>query len=151
MSAVLTTFPWATDFLVKDIHTIITDRLFSVSIILIWKHSDIHFMKAYMDSIVQLESNVETSQDGDPEAARLRVALCRVLPGSSQFPAQTSLKRHQAIRLCEVMCAYRLIDVLYQLQGQDPLDFQRPMYSKQRISDYLPTQVRLHPKMRTWL
>ena len=30
MSAVLTTFPWATDFIVKDIQTIFNDRLYSV-------------------------------------------------------------------------------------------------------------------------
>jgi len=55
---------------------------------------------------------VESSPD-DPDAASLQWALAKVTPGS---PA---LRRLLPYRLCEVICAYKLIDILYDLQEQD--------------------------------
>jgi hypothetical protein len=94
-----------------------------------------------VDSILQLETNVDALQGEDIEASRLQVALYRVTPGSTQFPASQILKRTQTIRLCEMVCAYRFIDVLYNLQAPETSTFEHPIYPKRRLTDYLPTQV----------
>jgi hypothetical protein len=104
--------------------------------------SDAHFFKAYIDSIVQLETNVDSLQSHDTEAGRLQVALYRVAPDSSQFPPPMALKREHSVRLCEMLCAYRFVDILYNLQEQDAPTFERPLYPKFCLSAYLPTQVR---------
>ena len=92
--------------------------------------------------MAQLESDVDSSED-DTDASGLRWALARVPPGSSSLPGPPNLKRPLPHRLCEVICAYKLIDVLYDLQQQDaPPSFENPSYTKQRISRFLPTQVK---------
>ena len=43
----------------------------------------------------------------------------------------------------EIICTYKLIDVLYDLQeNQSPLLFKNPLYIKQCLSTFLPTQVK---------
>lgn len=125
----------------------ITDEQFSVGLcdIPVWPTAfliALLFPKEYIDSIIRLEENVYSSRSEDLEANRFTSALCRVPAGSIAFPDSTDIKRGQAIKLCETLCAYRLIDVLYLLQEEDATAFERPMYPKWRVSDYLPNQVR---------
>ena len=94
-----------------------------------------------MKSIAQLEDGVDSSVD-DADASRLRWALASVVPGSSSLPGPPILKRPLPHRLCEIVCAYRLIDILYDLQEQDTLSFENPSYPKQRLSKFLSTQVK---------
>ena len=100
------------------------------------------FFKTYIESIVRMETNVNSFQSHDTEAGRLQVALYRVAPDSSQFPPPMALKRGHSVLLCEMLCAYRFIDILYNLQEQDAPTFKRPLYRKSCLSTYLPKQVR---------
>ena len=97
--------------------------------------------KTYIYSLVQLETNVESLQSDDPEAGHLQVALYRVAPCCDKFPPPMNLKQAHSIRLCKMICAYRFIDVLYNLQEQDEPSFERPVYSKFCLSPYLLSQV----------
>ena len=95
-----------------------------------------------MQSIAQLESDIDSSED-DMDTSHLRWASARVPPGSSSLPGPPILKRPLPYRLCEVICAYKLIDILYDSQQQDALpSFENPLYTKQRISRFLLTQVK---------
>jgi hypothetical protein len=102
--------------------------------------SDAHFFKTYIDSIVQLETNVDSLQSHNTEAGRLQVALYRVAPDSSQFPPPMALKQGHSVQLCEMLCTYRFVDILYNLQEQDALTFECPLYPKFCLSVYLPIQ-----------
>ena len=126
----------------KDIKTLLQSEQYSVrSSHLFQLHDDTGFFQAYVNSIVQLEMDVDSSTD-DPETSSLRWALARVPPGSSSLPSPPFLRKPLLHRLCEILCAYRLMDVLYDLQQQEsPSSFNKPSYPKQRVSMFLPTQV----------
>jgi hypothetical protein len=96
-----------------------------------------------VNSIAQLETNICASPEDDVDAFRLQVALGRVTPGSNELPTLPILKKPLPHKLCELICAYKLIDVLYDLQEQkNPTLFENPTYPKHRVSALLPTQVR---------
>ena len=95
-----------------------------------------------MNSIAQLETNISTSSVEDVDAFRLQKALGRVTPGEG-LSAPLVLKKPLPHKLCELVCAYRLIDVLYDLQEQEnPTLFRNPSYPKHSVSALLPLQVR---------
>lgn len=99
-------------------------------------------MQAFVESIGQLETDIDSSPADDVEASGLQLALARVKPGSISLPAPPVLKRPLPFKLCEVVCVYRLIDVLYDIQEQDKLSpFINPSYPKHRFQSFLPTQV----------
>ena len=52
------------------------------------------------------------------------------IPDPGSMSGLTEQKRAQANKLCEMMCAYKLIDTLYLLQEQDTPTFNRPLYPK---------------------
>jgi hypothetical protein len=94
-----------------------------------------------MEAIAKLENEVGQSKDTDAE--RLKGALARVLPGSSSFPTRSNLDSGIKHRVCELICGYKLIDVLYDLQDPKPLSsYERPSYPKQRLKKNLPTKVK---------
>lgn len=97
-----------------------------------------------VDSVRQLETNLVSSPADDAEAHRLCFAVAKVelAPDSVSLPEPPVLRRPLPLRLCEVVCLYRLVDVLYDLQERDTLlPFENPTYPKHRVSKFLPTQV----------
>ncbi len=94
--------------------------------------------------MAQLEIDVNSSAD-DVDASCLQWALVRVTPGSSSLPALPVLKQLLPHKLCEIICAYKLIDILYDLQQQKSLSlFENPLYPKHRISKFLLMQMTHH-------
>jgi hypothetical protein len=95
-----------------------------------------------MDCIAQLEKDVSFPSD-NRDALGLQGALVRVLPGSTSLPSPPYLKKTIRPRVCEMICAYRLIDILYDLQElKAPSSYERPIYPKQRLHKFLPTRVK---------
>ena len=144
MSGVLSTFPWTTDFLVKDITAIVTEGDYLVGSLSRYRfppYRAVYRLQAYLEAMAKLEDEVDRSKD--TVAERLKGALGRVLPESHLLPTRSNLDRGIKHKVCEVICAYRLVDLLYDLQDpKSPSSYERPSYPKQRFKRFLPTKVK---------
>ena len=139
-SATLSTFPWATDFLVQDTENILSEEYYLVRLHHIYTfHYLTCRLKPFVQAVDELESSIDTSPADDNDAHRLQVVLSRVVPGSDSLPAPPTIKKPLTMKLCEIICSYKLMDVLYDLQEQDrTTPFENPAYPKQRLHAFLP-------------
>ncbi len=101
---------------------------------------DLSVSQNYKELLTEMESLAKSATD--ESAARLRKALVVVSSASTSFPAPPVLTRPLPYRLCEAVCAYKLIDVLYDLQEQESPSMDNPLYPKLRIKEYLPNEVK---------
>jgi len=94
----------------------------------------------YKELVTEMESLAKSATNEN--AVRLRKALVVVSSASTSFPAPPVLTRPLPYRLCEAVCAYKLVDILYDLQEQESLSLDNPSYPKLRIKEYLPNEVK---------
>jgi hypothetical protein len=95
----------------------------------------------YIELVTRMERVVKSATT-DESAARLRKALVVVSAASTSFPPPPVLTRPLPYQLCEAVCVYKLIDVLYDLQEQESPSLDNPSYPKMRIKWYLPNEVK---------
>ena len=79
-SATLSTFPWATDFLVQDMENILSDEYYLVRLHYIYTfHYLTCRLKPFVQAVDELESSIDTSPADDNDTHRLQVVLSRVV------------------------------------------------------------------------
>jgi hypothetical protein len=80
------------------------------------------------------------------EAMDAHNAMNVVEKGSQSFPSAIDVSPSAARRLCNVICAYRLLDVLFALQSSTST-FQNPRYGRLPMKGLLPdTKVHVSPR-----
>ena len=79
------------------------------------------------------------------EAMDTHQAMNIVKRGSLALPSDTTISSNAGRRLCNVISAYRLVDILFALQAPTPT-FQNPRYGKLPLKGLTPDgKVRISP------
>lgn len=99
--------------------------------------------------MTQLESELDPQAGVNLEASDLRRLLARVDHHADKMPDPPRLNRGIALKLCELICAYRLCDVLYALENPQASEnalggFSNPRYDKHGLKGLGPTTMVRH-------
>lgn len=122
MSALLSTFPWATNFLSQGIGMAVEDPDISVcGAYQVEPSTQPVDLQTFVQTMSALENEVANPANlSSDEMARLvdmKTILALVGPGQTTLPSLTQFARNKGGDLCNLLCSYRLLDVLYDLNN----------------------------------
>jgi hypothetical protein len=93
-------------------------------------------LQMFFQAMQKLESQLDDGLQS-MEALDAHRAMTLVEPGSRRFPSAVDVSPSTARRLCNVISAYRLLDVLFALQSPTGA-FQNPRYGRLPLKGLLP-------------
>jgi hypothetical protein len=135
-SATLSTFPWTSDFLLhpdqgisKDPGAEVRHYVFVMTPFQYWIQNFIQAMKKLETQLFDGTHSMEAL-----DAHRI---MSIVKPGSKGLPSTVDVSPALARQLCNIISAYRLMDVLFALQTSPPI-FQNPHYGRLPLKGLLP-------------
>jgi len=134
-SALLSTFPWLTDFLVKKDDSLEEDITSSVCHFSAYKYFllfDPHILKSMIRIFNAFEESLETTTG--PVADDCRKLLAIAETDARHMPKMITLSRTTLNRACQLLTSYRVVDILHALKGRAILTGSNPRYSKLRLA-----------------